>query len=505
MAIDVVYTLGPGSRWNNGELRYSMRALKKNFSELGRVFVVGYRPKWLSDAAIHIDVADIHKHNKDANIIDKVVAACRAGVSDQFIRSSDDELILIPSNASDIKPYHGGTLRGRPASFWSNVWKKRLRATSEMLSDRGFECLHFDIHIPNLYDREAFLRAAESTPYRETPFTINTMYFNQAGVVDPPRLAGQKVTFESAVYDTHKIRKRIAGKRFLGYNDRGLTGSLKQVLQEMFPEPSPFEKDRGVFMPVLDDTVALPTVVAVIGTPRAGTSCTAGLIHMLGVSMGTKLRPARPRNPKGFFEDIPLRQVCSLRKGPKRIKRFRAWAVARAAEGIVGAKDGKLCKQIPQIVKAWSKLKVVAVDRPISEVVDSMQKAGSFKRMNRQRMESMARDWTACRDADLSRLKVDCLRVNFRDVVNDTQVVIDRIVEFLGISPTAEQRQAAMEFVDPTLYHNRECAIEVASPPPPQVPVNHDYCEHRLVCPYSRDGNQQTFDAAVIDAAVGGA
>ena len=55
----------------------------------------------------------------------------------------------------------------------------------------------------------------------------------------------------------------------------------------------------------------MPTCFVVAGPPRSGTSLTAGLLHRLGVSMGSRLLPADTMNPKGFFVDLDFEDVLS--------------------------------------------------------------------------------------------------------------------------------------------------------------------------------------------------
>ncbi len=43
--------------------------------------------------------------------------------------------------------------------------------------------------------------------------------------------------------------------------------------------------------------------IVVLGAHRSGTSVTAGLLHLLGVCMGPRLREADDKNPSGYFED----------------------------------------------------------------------------------------------------------------------------------------------------------------------------------------------------------
>ncbi|MEM8705992.1 MAG: sulfotransferase [Actinomycetota bacterium] len=44
--------------------------------------------------------------------------------------------------------------------------------------------------------------------------------------------------------------------------------------------------------------------VLVLGSPKSGTSVTAGIVNRLGISMGPDLRLPDARNPRGYFEDV---------------------------------------------------------------------------------------------------------------------------------------------------------------------------------------------------------
>jgi hypothetical protein len=58
----------------------------------------------------------------------------------------------------------------------------------------------------------------------------------------------------------------------------------------------------------------------VLGVPRSGTSCVAGVLWMLGVDMGSgHLQTADQHNPLGYFEDVRWqalnKQITGLRYG----------------------------------------------------------------------------------------------------------------------------------------------------------------------------------------------
>ena len=57
--IDVFYVLGSGSKWQNNEIRYSLRTLEKYGHNVGQVYIVGQRPSFISDKIKYIRAADI--------------------------------------------------------------------------------------------------------------------------------------------------------------------------------------------------------------------------------------------------------------------------------------------------------------------------------------------------------------------------------------------------------------------------------------------------------------
>ena len=73
--IDVVIPLGLGSRWEDNELRFCLRALQCNFLDLGKVWIVGEKPEWCVNVH-YLRVPDFFSGNKDANLITKIMTAC---------------------------------------------------------------------------------------------------------------------------------------------------------------------------------------------------------------------------------------------------------------------------------------------------------------------------------------------------------------------------------------------------------------------------------------------
>lgn len=243
--VDVVYFLGPESQHDDWELRYSLRSIAKHFKDLGRVFIIGHKPHWLRDVE-HLDVPDRHKHNKDANLIEKLLAACRWGASPWFLNPSDDQILLKPVSFADIKAFHGGDLATMPASFWGpHKWKDRLRRTMTHLVGRGLPAFHHDCHVPFPIHRDTFSQVMGSVDFAKGPgYTIHTLYGNSAPIERVP-IGRRKVTYEHACYFKFNIDHKLNDPEalFLGYSDTGMTPQFMDEIEYRFPEPSPWEAD----------------------------------------------------------------------------------------------------------------------------------------------------------------------------------------------------------------------------------------------------------------------
>jgi len=241
--IDVVIPLGNRSEWNDNEIRYCLRSLEKYFVDLGNVYIVGFLPSFIQ-RVIHIPAEDVFKVNKDANLIRKVLLACRnEQLSQEFIRMSDDQLLLKSCDKEDFYPKYSGDLRDLNWKFL-NRWRNRLKRTFEILLLQNKSSYHYDSHIPALYNKELFEKVMLNYEWgvEKAGFTINSLYFNNIDI-ERKRMTGNfKANFERLFTDVDEINQELNGKTVAGYNDKGLTPELKVIIEKLFPEKSSFEK-----------------------------------------------------------------------------------------------------------------------------------------------------------------------------------------------------------------------------------------------------------------------
>lgn len=240
--IDVVYVLGTGSKWDNNELRFSIRSITKNLKNFRNIVVVGECPKWLTNV-IHFPYPDVYgPGNADGNIIEKVKHAIKCeDLTDDFLFINDDHYILKPVNAKDIPAYHKGCLTSYPDTHWDNsLWRTRLFNTMNVLRLKGFSSFNYDIHVPILFNKHKFLKAIDLFDYKKgIGFTMKSLYgnVNCEGV-----FIGDKKQRVFSFLTMAEIKKFMDAD-FLTVNDNGLNANCRYALQQRFPKKSKYELD----------------------------------------------------------------------------------------------------------------------------------------------------------------------------------------------------------------------------------------------------------------------
>lgn len=211
-------------------------------------------------------------------------------------------------------------------------------------------------------------------------------------------------------------------------------------------------------------------VIAVLGPFRGGTSCCAGLLHHLGVSMGQSWSTIRG-NPRGTYEARHLAQFCrrAYREHDMtpqldyqgRVDGLRRWLHSRrrsvTAPTPIGAKHPALCLMVPEVLAAWPAVQFVVIRRPLDESVASLRKLGWG--WPPDSIEPTLRRMIETRDQDLAAVSPDrVLAVDYDDLLANPAAAAQRLADFAGVRPTPDQLAAALATVDPALRHQRGSA-----------------------------------------------
>lgn len=199
------------------------------------------------------------------------------------------------------------------------------------------------------------------------------------------------------------------------------------------------------------------TIVAVLAHYRGGSSCVAGVLHQLGVSMGENLLTPDPLNPRGYFECTKFHKLChrffdhpSLARrlpSPQMIGLLKQWASQRSfanpQAAFFGVKHPTLCCMSDEIAEAWPKRRFVVVDRSHDDIVASILRTSwgwgrdealiNVATIEEQRERLLSQ----CNPSDVLRIDYEKLRIFPRSE-------IQRIVDHLAINVDSSAFEAAV-------------------------------------------------------------
>ncbi|TWU39311.1 sulfotransferase [Novipirellula artificiosorum] len=209
---------------------------------------------------------------------------------------------------------------------------------------------------------------------------------------------------------------------------------------------------------------------AVLGPHRSGTSCVAMVMHHLGVHMGNQLGGYEAT---GGGEAVGLANLCEKAMrfpatdptiaDEELVRRLKSFVINKKAEAkrdntVAGGKYPHLCRFADHLYQAIGEsLRIVTIDRPIEASIRSLQ----------ARSKKHRGQWFAADDETCDRLQRSLLehreqfiqshpntpvhRVDFQVLCDDPRTEVQELVDFLGINPSDEEFDAAVDHVNPEL------------------------------------------------------
>lgn len=204
------------------------------------------------------------------------------------------------------------------------------------------------------------------------------------------------------------------------------------------------------------------TCVFVVGTPRSGTSCIAGVLHHLGVRMTLNEYPEpHAINPKGFYEDREMLRVLVRSDGwitePTFAGRHRQILEKRAAFPLLQAAVAE--RTAAGVL--WGCKSLLAADGVFRRaytgpllVVRALRSPGAIRASAIAAMGGVERrpvaDMVERANQCVVELDSPTLAVSFEDMTANPEREVGRIAAFVGLPVN----RAAVEFVEPSLRHH---------------------------------------------------
>ncbi len=156
--MDILYVVGKGSACGNMELLFSLRSIAKFGKNVGRVFLVGYKPEFVSDAVTYIPCDDpypcAHK-----NILHKVMTAIvESDIDKHFLISSDDHYYTRLTDFDKLPVFYRykdipDKVEGR--KMWDNYCRS-LFDTRWVLQHHGLTTYQTNPHCNTHFDVELY-------------------------------------------------------------------------------------------------------------------------------------------------------------------------------------------------------------------------------------------------------------------------------------------------------------------------------------------------------------
>lgn len=236
MLTDVVIPLGNRSTQKNTELKFALRSIDKHLSGAGKVFIVGYRPEWVT-GVIHIPFTeDPRNRYRDRNIMLKMSEACKdTRVSDNFLMVHDDHFLLADYEATAFPYYHTG-----PMNEGCGQYGETKQNTKSLLSfTESFN--NYDCHCPILFNKQLFMRSVALADWSKWyGYCLKTLYCVMNGI-EGEHMDDIKIRMP---LKADAIMQQIAGRNWFSVGDRCFQPSgMMEVLNELYPNKGKYEAD----------------------------------------------------------------------------------------------------------------------------------------------------------------------------------------------------------------------------------------------------------------------
>lgn len=239
MQTSIVIPLGRGSTWGNNELKYCLRAVEKNVSNVGEIFIIGENPNWITNVT-HIPAKDHPDFEyKERNIFKKILIATEIeSVSDDFLFMNDDHIILSSFDADKFPYFIKENLMFYVERNNENIpYRTSLVNTITYLRLNGYTEDNFDVHCPIVYNKDKFKKLNSVNWDAEWGYVIKSLYGN---INELKGVFTEDVKCGSIGQSKDFIRGRIFGKKFMSLT-HFVNSDMRDLLEEMFPEKSKFE------------------------------------------------------------------------------------------------------------------------------------------------------------------------------------------------------------------------------------------------------------------------
>lgn len=135
-----------GSRWDDNELRYSLRSVEKHGQNVDKVIICGHKPSWVQNV-VHATLPDPHPLRYD-NTWFKMKTMCTQNDA-PFVLMNDDFFLIKPVDFDTLPDYYDGDV-SQLAEKYQRIsnYVGVLYATKHLLVKNGYPHKNYAVHYP---------------------------------------------------------------------------------------------------------------------------------------------------------------------------------------------------------------------------------------------------------------------------------------------------------------------------------------------------------------------
>ena len=249
-AMDVVYVIGRGSKWQNNELRYSLRSICRYGIGLGKVIIVGDElPEFVNeDKVTYLECNDQPGDSPARNVYRKIAHVFARTDLDAFLLSSDDHFFIKPTYFDLYPLYYKGARMpsGSEKGIGDKRYTQTMADTGRYMEELGLDMRFFEGHTNKLYMRVAWSLMSDSIErwMSGTEYGISTNAPMQACIlkVFPMFPCQYRKDIKLEHLNTPEDRKQLKDANSFSIYDSAINSGVAEYLAGLFPSPCRFEK-----------------------------------------------------------------------------------------------------------------------------------------------------------------------------------------------------------------------------------------------------------------------
>jgi hypothetical protein len=227
----LIIPLGQGSKWENNELRFTLRSIEKHLTGFDEVMIAGdHLPDWLTGVD-KVEFGDVSRFAA-INTLEKVKQCLRYTNADQFLLSYDDVFLNKNFIADEFPDYYNGELNN--FLKMRGDYKTSCMKTFKWLKERGFKTKKFGVHCPFLFNRNLFIEVTKMFKNEEPGLLYKSIYGNLC-TVNP------EFKKDIIINLPLNLPGNLSTLPFYSIRDGKVNYLMQNFFQEQFPNKSQFE------------------------------------------------------------------------------------------------------------------------------------------------------------------------------------------------------------------------------------------------------------------------